>query len=251
MPRRSRKWKELPPDLPQAHREFVLVLRKLRDCSPRTQAAIAASGFLVATSLSNHLNGGRIPDESLVRAFYRVIQDEVSAAGTAAVPLPCSLEELLELRRLARVQHCSCVPHPRPPRLVGAGRKRRLHRFPSLRPFGLRSGQADAAYATAEHLPALQYSRPPHGSACRSPPGGGPAARARRRYRLDRDADAYRLPFRRQASRRRPAAVARGTDPLRTRACRSHQLLPGGRFRRGCGIRPDQCQRTGRQTGCS
>ncbi|WP_148710272.1 hypothetical protein [Streptomyces sp. 3211.6] len=97
------------------------MLRKLRDCSPRTQAAIAASGFLVATSLSNHLNGGRIPDESLVRAFYRVIQDEVSAAGTAAVPLPCSLEELLELRRLARVQHCSCVPHPRAAPPGGSG----------------------------------------------------------------------------------------------------------------------------------
>ncbi|MFF4643634.1 hypothetical protein [Streptomyces sp. NPDC001389] len=113
MPRRSGKWKKLPPDLPEAHREFVLMLRKLRECSPRTQAAIARSGYLVATSLSNHLNGGRIPDEPLVRAFYRVIQDDVSAAGTMGVRLPCSLEELLELRRLARVQHCACVPHPR------------------------------------------------------------------------------------------------------------------------------------------
>ncbi|MEW1635768.1 hypothetical protein AB0469_17020 [Streptomyces sp. NPDC093801] len=89
------------------------MLRKLRECSPRTQAAIAASGFFVATSLSNHLNGGRVPDEPLVKAFYDVIQDDVSATGTRGLPLPCSLEELLELRRLARVQHCACVPHPR------------------------------------------------------------------------------------------------------------------------------------------
>ncbi|WP_159040858.1 hypothetical protein [Streptomyces sp. XY593] len=89
------------------------MLRRLRDCSTRTQAEIAASRFLVATSLSNHLNGGRIPTEPQVTAFFEAIEDEVSKTGAAAVKLPCTLAELLELRRLARAPHCACVPHTR------------------------------------------------------------------------------------------------------------------------------------------
>lgn len=87
------------------------MLRRLRDCSHRTQAEIAGSGFLVASSLSNHLNGGRIPDESQVKAFFKAIRKELESSGADPADLPCSLEELMELRRLARMQHCACVPH--------------------------------------------------------------------------------------------------------------------------------------------
>ncbi|MCY0929739.1 hypothetical protein OTB20_26815 [Streptomyces sp. H27-H1] len=89
-----------------------MMLRRLRDCSARTQAEIASAGFLVATSLSNHLNGARIPAEPQVRSFFKAIQDEVSAPGAEDdTPWPCTLEELLELRLLARAQHCDCMPH--------------------------------------------------------------------------------------------------------------------------------------------
>ncbi|MCX5198395.1 hypothetical protein OOK31_31695 [Streptomyces sp. NBC_00249] len=95
------------------HAEFVRMLRRVRDCSLRTQAQIAAAGHIVATSLSNHLNGGRVPEEPQVRAFFTAVQAEVTAAGGEGGELPCSLDELLELRRIARLQHCDCVPHPR------------------------------------------------------------------------------------------------------------------------------------------
>ncbi|MFF5705460.1 hypothetical protein ACFY7H_23610 [Streptomyces sp. NPDC012794] len=87
------------------------MLRKLRDCSPRTQAEIAKSGHLVPSSLSNHLNGGRIPDESQVRAFFKVLLKECTGPDGTGTELPCSLDHLLAMRRLARVQHCACVPH--------------------------------------------------------------------------------------------------------------------------------------------
>ncbi|MFI1285530.1 hypothetical protein ACH4U5_33055 [Streptomyces sp. NPDC020858] len=106
VPRKTR-WKELP-DLPEDHRKLVDILRRLRECTNRTQAGIAAQAFLVASSLSNHLNGGRIPEESLLKAFFAAIQADASQLGTE---LPCTLEELLELRRLARIQHCDCLPH--------------------------------------------------------------------------------------------------------------------------------------------
>ncbi|MFJ3860998.1 hypothetical protein ACIPRL_32820 [Streptomyces sp. NPDC090085] len=89
------------------------MLRTLRECSTRTQAEIALSGHLVPTSLSNHLNGGRMPEEPQVTAFYGAIENEVSAAGAKGAELPCSLAELLELRRLAQLRHCACVPHTR------------------------------------------------------------------------------------------------------------------------------------------
>ncbi|RSS47263.1 hypothetical protein EF912_26920 [Streptomyces sp. WAC07061] len=87
------------------------MLRKLRDCSHKTQAEIARSGFLVPSSLSNHLNGGRIPEEPQVEAFFNAILKDLKSSGADLAVLPCSLGELLELRRLARVQHCACVPH--------------------------------------------------------------------------------------------------------------------------------------------
>lgn len=84
------------------------MLRRLRECTSRTQAEIAAQAFLVASSLSNHLNGGRIPEESLLGAFFTAVQADASQQGTE---LPCTLAELLELRRRARIQHCDCLPH--------------------------------------------------------------------------------------------------------------------------------------------
>lgn len=108
MPRKNR-WKELSGELSEDHRNLVNMLRKLRDCSEQTQADIASRAFLVASSLSNHLNGGRIPEESLLKAFYATVQDDASVHGTH---LPCTLPELLELRHLARIQHCGCPTHP-------------------------------------------------------------------------------------------------------------------------------------------
>ncbi|MEU9300374.1 hypothetical protein [Streptomyces sp. NPDC048269] len=104
---RKTRWKELP-ELPEDHRKLVEMLRRLRECTPRTQAGIAAQAYLVASSLSNHLNGGRIPEESLLNAFFTTVQADASAQGTE---LPCTLAELLELRRLARIQHCDCPSH--------------------------------------------------------------------------------------------------------------------------------------------
>lgn len=91
------------------------MLRRLRECTARTQAGIAAKGFLVPSSLSNHLNGGRIPEDSLLRSFFTAVEADASTAGTE---LPCTLAELLELRRLARVQHCGCPSHPAPGQLA-------------------------------------------------------------------------------------------------------------------------------------
>ncbi|MER6257787.1 hypothetical protein ABT224_41370 [Streptomyces sp. NPDC001584] len=106
VPRKTR-WKELP-NLPEDHRRLVDMLRRLRECTNRTQAEIAAQAFLVASSLSNHLNGGRIPEESLLGAFFTAVQADASEQGTE---LPCTLAELLELRRRARIQHCDCRSH--------------------------------------------------------------------------------------------------------------------------------------------
>ncbi|MEV7543002.1 hypothetical protein [Streptomyces sp. NPDC089915] len=98
-------------DLPTAHRALVEMLRRLRDCSRRRQADIAVSGHLVPSSLSNHLNGVRIPEEAQIKAFFKAVRDECEGPDGTGAELPCSLDELLELRRLARAHHCSCVPH--------------------------------------------------------------------------------------------------------------------------------------------
>ncbi|MFK0221794.1 hypothetical protein ACIQWN_26840 [Streptomyces vinaceus] len=91
----------------------MTMLRRVRDCSSRTQAQIALDGHIVATTLSNHLNGGRIPEEPQVKAFFQTVEQELAGADNQSAELPCSLDDLLELRRLARMPHCHCVPHPR------------------------------------------------------------------------------------------------------------------------------------------
>ncbi|MFJ9139571.1 MULTISPECIES: helix-turn-helix domain-containing protein [Streptomyces] len=107
MPKRTHKWKELPSSLPFAHRALVLRLRELREVSDRTQAEIAQDVYLAATSLSNHLNGGRIPEAEHVEKLYKILRDE---AATASREMPCSLPLLLELRVKALVKHCDCCP---------------------------------------------------------------------------------------------------------------------------------------------
>ncbi|MFI0009982.1 helix-turn-helix domain-containing protein [Streptomyces globisporus] len=107
MPKRIHKWKELPSSLPFAHRAFVLRLRELREVSDRTQAEIAQDVYLAATSLSNHLNGGRIPETEHVEKLYKILCDEAAATSRA---MPCSLPLLLELRAKALVKHCGCCP---------------------------------------------------------------------------------------------------------------------------------------------
>ncbi|MFD5418757.1 hypothetical protein ACFWJT_12085 [Streptomyces sp. NPDC127069] len=151
MPRLTGKWKDLPTDLPSAHRELVEMLRRLRDCSHRSQADIASSGFLVESTLSNHLNGVRIPEEPQVSAFFKAISDELKGRKGEGPELPCSLDELLELRRLARVQHCACVPHPQA---------------------GTAPVAADASPAFSDSRPAMKFAAP-RGSRTRRrfPPG--------------------------------------------------------------------------------
>ncbi|MET8705697.1 helix-turn-helix domain-containing protein [Streptomyces californicus] len=107
MPKRTHKWKELPSSVPPAHRTLVLKLRELREVSDRTQAQISRDVYLAATSLSNHLNGGRIPEAEHVEKLYKVLCDEAVAASRA---MPCSLSLLLELRAKALVKHCGCCP---------------------------------------------------------------------------------------------------------------------------------------------
>ncbi|MCG7524535.1 hypothetical protein MHW47_08815 [Streptomyces sp. OfavH-34-F] len=112
MPRNRKAWKEPPPHINAAHRALVKALREVRECSPRTQAAIAREANQEPTTLSNHLNGGRIPDESLLRDFYAVVEKDAAATGDG--PLPHSLDALLELRTRAKKKHCDCctVGHP-------------------------------------------------------------------------------------------------------------------------------------------
>ncbi|MGW1225218.1 hypothetical protein, partial [Streptomyces sp. NPDC002530] len=102
----QRTWKELQPDVSAAHREFVTKLREIRECSPRTQADIARRANQEPTTLSNHLNAGRIPEETLLRDFYMAVAKDAADAGHG--PLPYSLDELQELRLQARKKHCAC-----------------------------------------------------------------------------------------------------------------------------------------------
>ncbi|MFJ5193228.1 hypothetical protein ACIQCQ_14050 [Streptomyces sp. NPDC088394] len=99
---RPKKWKELSSDISAAHRALVRAMREVRECSPRTQAKIAKDAHQASTTLSNHLNGGRIPGESLLRGFYGAV------AKDAAEPLPHTLDALLELRDRAQKRHCEC-----------------------------------------------------------------------------------------------------------------------------------------------
>lgn len=99
-----KSWKPLPSGITAAHRELVTALREIRECSTRTQAEIAEDAHQEPTTLSNHLNGGRIPEEALLCAFYAVVEKD--AAGL--VPLPYTLDHLLELRGRAKKKHCKC-----------------------------------------------------------------------------------------------------------------------------------------------
>ncbi|MEU1468906.1 hypothetical protein ABZ434_11870 [Streptomyces sp. NPDC005761] len=101
-----RNWKELPPHIGAAHRALTEALREIRECSPRTQAQIAKDACQEPTTLSNHLNAGRIPDESLLRGFYATVEKDAATAGNG--PLPHTLEDLLCLRLDAKTKHCAC-----------------------------------------------------------------------------------------------------------------------------------------------
>ncbi|MFI6119413.1 hypothetical protein ACIBCU_06100 [Streptomyces sp. NPDC051064] len=101
---KPRTWKELPPGITAAHRALVTALREIRECSTRTQADIARDAHQEPTTLSNHLNAGRIPEESLLRDFYAVVAKDASGSG----PLPHTLEFLLDLRIHAKKKHCAC-----------------------------------------------------------------------------------------------------------------------------------------------
>ncbi|MEU1492626.1 hypothetical protein ABZ456_20485 [Streptomyces sp. NPDC005776] len=99
-----RPWKQLPPHITAAHRSLVTALREIRECSPRKQAEIAEDAHQEPTTLSNHLNAGRIPEAKLLRDFYAVVEKD--AAGL--VHLPHTLDHLLELREHAKKKHCEC-----------------------------------------------------------------------------------------------------------------------------------------------
>ncbi|MFJ2414730.1 hypothetical protein [Streptomyces brevispora] len=114
---RPRTWKELPPTITAAHRALVSAMREIRECSPRTQADIARGAHQQPTTLSNHLNAGRIPEETLLRDFYAVIEKDASGTG----PLPHTLETLLALRIHAKKKHCECCAVGYPSTLSEAG----------------------------------------------------------------------------------------------------------------------------------
>ncbi|TRV81479.1 hypothetical protein FKN01_03225 [Streptomyces sp. 130] len=116
-----KSWKELPPRITAAHRALVTALREVRECSPRTQADIARDAHQEPTTLSNHLNGGRIPDIRLLRDFYAVVEKDASAAGHG--PLPHTLDALYGLRVHARKKHCACCTVGYPTTSEDAGRE--------------------------------------------------------------------------------------------------------------------------------
>ncbi|MEU3373824.1 hypothetical protein ABZ734_25660 [Streptomyces sp. NPDC006660] len=101
----QQSWKQLPDGLSEDRRRFVTCLREVRMCSPRTQADIAQDANQAATTLSNHLNGGRVPEQQLLVSFYKVVEEDALAAG---VQLPHTLDTLLSLRARALVKHCTC-----------------------------------------------------------------------------------------------------------------------------------------------
>ncbi|WP_329592008.1 hypothetical protein OG195_26800 [Streptomyces sp. NBC_01362] len=107
---KPKKWKELPSGMSAAHRALVTAMREVRECSPRVQAEIAVDAHQAPTTLSNHLNGGRIPEETLLRDFYGVVEKD-SAPG----PLPHALDALLDLRVHAQKRHCDCCSIGYPP----------------------------------------------------------------------------------------------------------------------------------------
>ncbi|MFB7209532.1 hypothetical protein [Streptomyces sp. NPDC056255] len=156
---KPKKWKELPSDISAAHRALVAAMREVRECSPRTQAEIAADAHQAATTLSNHLNGGRIPEETLLRDFYGVVEKD------AAELLPHALDTLLDLRVHAQKRHCDCcsigyphadgladteVPASRTVRKPPMARALRLRRRSRRRGFSVPQGQVRVPVPPAE-----------------------------------------------------------------------------------------------------
>ncbi|MFJ5225752.1 hypothetical protein [Streptomyces sp. NPDC088400] len=80
-------------------------LRRVRECSGHTQATIASRANQAATTLSNHLNGGRVPEPQLLTSFYKVVEEDARDEGAE---LPHPLNALLEMRLAALKKHCSC-----------------------------------------------------------------------------------------------------------------------------------------------
>lgn len=91
-------------ELPQSRQNFALKLRELRGCVPGSPAArdfitwLAAAGYagLSPSSLSRYYSGKDVPPERFVDAYYGVVR-----AVAGGRPLPCLLDELLDLRNSA------------------------------------------------------------------------------------------------------------------------------------------------------
>lgn len=101
----QRRWKDLPVGISAPHRRFVTALRRVRECSGQTQETIASRANQAATTLSNHLNGGRVPEPQLLTSFYKVVEEDAWEKGAE---LPHPLDALLEMRLAALKKHCSC-----------------------------------------------------------------------------------------------------------------------------------------------
>lgn len=171
----SKKWKELSSNITAAHRALVSAMREIRECSPRTQAEIARDAHQAATTLSNHLNGGRVPEETLLRDFYEVIEKD--AAGGEA--LPHTLDALLELRVHAQKRHCECCSVGYPP----------VHDLTGPKPCGLSHPAELAGTAGATPSPsgpaARIFSAAGTDEGAGPPSGGGPAPCTGRRAHVD------------------------------------------------------------------
>lgn len=102
-PPRNRK--DIPPQISAPHRRLVVALREVRACSDQTQREIAHRANQAATTLSNHLNGGRMPEIGLLTSFYEAVEEDARKAGRR---MPHTLDTLLAMRHQALVKHCMC-----------------------------------------------------------------------------------------------------------------------------------------------
>lgn len=210
-----RPWKQLPSDITAAHRELVTALREIRECSPRTQAKIAKDAHQEPTTLSNHLNGGRIPEETLLRDFHAVVEKD--AAGL--VPLPHTLDALLELREHAKRKHCECCAIGYPGATDQAAQEQPASRIVT-NPDLVRARRLRRRARRREiSVPQEQIGVP-------VPLRGGPAPRRRRRAHLAGNRSGGPIPRRRPETRRWLPALA-GGDVLFGHGHRaSRRLLP-------------------------
>lgn len=163
MPHRPpRKWKELPAHCTEAHRRFVWALRAVRECSEETQEMIARRANQSYSTLSNHLNGGRVPEIQLLTSFYKVVREDALASGHA---VPHTLDALLEMRLHALEKHCACctvgfpsdvpavtpVAPPQPPSEPASRRVPRVPRKP--RTVRYASGRSFSTLAARTRVP--------------------------------------------------------------------------------------------------